>query len=711
MNIWLGKPYPLGATWDGQGVNFALFSETATQVELCLFDRAEATREAKRIVLTEQDDLIWHAYLPDITPGQLYGYRVTGPYQPAAGLRHNPNKLLLDPYARLIGRDLLWDDAVYGYTAGHPQGDLASDPRDSAPFAPLAMVADPEFDWRDDRPPRIPLHDSLIYELHVKGFSKLHPEIPRPLRGTYAGLASEPAIDHFQRLGVTAIELLPVHYHIDEHMVVKRGLTNYWGYNTLGFFAPHPGYAATADRSAVHDEFKQMVRTLHAAGIEVILDVVYNHTAEADRYGPTLSWRGIDNRAYYDLADDARAYVDFTGCGNSPNMTNPWTLMMIMDSLRYWVTEMHVDGFRFDLAATLGRQNHHFQLSTSFFHIIHQDPVVSQVKLLAEPWDTGPNGYAVGSFPVLWSEWNGKYRDCTRRFWKGDGGQVGELASRLSGSSDLYASNGRRPFASINFVTSHDGFTMRDLVSYDQKHNEANGEQNQDGTTHNESWNSGVEGETQDPAIKALRMRRVKSLLGTLLLSQGVPMLRSGDELGQTQRGNNNAYCQDNELSWIDWNLSDEHRELLEFTRLICSLRLKNPVFHRRGFFKDRPLHGKEIKDIYWLEPDGTQMDDEDWTTKYVKCLGLGLSGQDIGELDEHGRTILGRSFLVLLNAHNERIDFILPLASPTINWFRVVDTADATEWAGESGMAYPLEARSMAVLQLTRGHITPPPQ
>lgn len=711
MNIWLGKPYPLGATWDGQGVNFALFSETATQVDLCLFDRADSPRESARITLPQTDDLIWHAYLPDVIPGQLYGYRVSGRHEPAAGYRHNPNKLLLDPYARLIGRDLTWNDAVYGYTAGDPLEDLSFDTRDSAPFAPLAMVADCAFDWGDDRPPRIPLHDSLIYELHVKGFTKLHPGIPTSLRGRYAGLASEPAIDHLKRLGVTAVEFLPVHYHIDEHWLVKRGLSNYWGYNTLGFFAPHPAYAATADRMAVANEFKQMVKALHQAGIEVILDVVYNHTAEADQFGPTLCWRGIDNRAYYELASDPRAYIDTTGCGNSPNMANPWTLMMIMDSLRYWVNEMHVDGFRFDLAATLARQDHQVQLSTSFFHIIHQDPVLSQVKLIAEPWDTGPNGYAVGSFPILWSEWNGKYRDCTRRFWKGDGGQVAELASRLSGSSDLYASNGRRPFASINFITSHDGFTLRDLVSYNEKHNEVNREDNRDGATYNESWNSGVEGDTTDPAIRALRLRRVKSLLGTLLLSQGVPMMRAGDELGQTQHGNNNAYCQDNEISWLDWNLDDESEDLLEFARLIGMLRRDNPVFHRREFFKGRPLRGKEIKDIYWLEPDGTQMDDDDWTTRYVRCLGLGLSGLDIGELDVHGRAIVGRSFVVLLNGHDEPIKFTLPLATPPIDWFRVIDTADALPWSGRSGSTYPLQARSMAVLELASGRLTPPPQ
>ena len=711
MNVWLGKPYPLGATWDGQGVNFAVFSETATRVVLCLFDQSNSRRETRRVLMPERTDLVWHAYLPDLSPGQLYGYRVMGAYKPKEGLRQNPNKLLLDPYAKQVGRDLTWNEALYGYTPGHPQADLSFDTRDSAPYAPLAMVTDTSFDWGDDRPPRTPLHNSLIYEVHVKGFTKLHPDVPEPLRGTYAGLASKPAIEHLLRLGVTAVELLPVHYHSNDHFLVQRGLTNYWGYNTLGFFAPHPHYAATKQLTEVTTEFKQMVKTLHAAGIEVILDVVYNHTAEGDHRGPTLSWRGLDNQAYYSLTSDPRHYKDFTGCGNSPNMGNPWTIMMLMDSLRYWVTEMHIDGFRFDLASTLARENDRTRLGTSFFNIIHQDPILSQVKLIAEPWDIGPDGYAVGSFPVLWSEWNGRYRDCVRKFWKGDGGQVAELATRLSGSSDLYATNGRRPFASVNFITCHDGFTLRDLVSYNTKHNEPNQEGNRDGISENDSWNSGIEGPTTEPEIHALRIQRTKCMLATLLLSQGVPMLRAGDELGQTQNGNNNAYCQDNELSWLDWTPSSERDEVLEFTRQLSALRRENPVFRRRGFFKGRPLYGKEVKDIYWLEPDGTQMDDDDWHTKFVRCLGIGLSGWDIGELDDHGQEILGRSFLLLLNAHEEPVPFTLPLANPPIDWIRILDTHDKTEWSGHSGTPYPLQARSLAILELTSQKLTPPPE
>src|SRR4051812_42434134 len=554
LRIWPGEPSALGATSNAEGVNFALFSECATKVELCLFDSASAATEIQRIELRERTAHVWHAFLPGLEPGQVYGYRVHGPNDPASGYRFNPRKILLDPYAKAIARELRWDDAV-----------LDSD-QDSAACAPLGSVVAADFDWENDRPPRIPWNETIVYELHVKGFTKQHPGVPGGLRGTYAGLATPAAIGHLRRVGVTAVELLPVHYHLDEHFLAQRGRVNYWGYNTIGFFAPEPRYSASGPDGAVN-EFKMMVRTMHVAGMEVILDVVYNHTGEGNEHGPTLSLRGIDNAAYYRLADDRSRYVDFTGCGNSLNVAHPHTLKLIMDSLRHWVLEMHVDGFRFDLASALARELWEVDRLGAFFDIIHQDPVLSEVKLIAEPWDLGHNGYQVGNFPVLWTEWNGKYRDCVRRFWRGSGGTVSELASRLAGSSDLYAHNGRRPSASLNFITAHDGFTMRDLVSYNGKHNEANGEDNRDGSNDNDSWNCGAEGPTDDAAIQTLRARQQRNLLATLLLSQGVPMLLAGDEFGQTQHGNNNAYCQDSPLAWLNWDLSDEQRALLEFTR------------------------------------------------------------------------------------------------------------------------------------------------
>jgi isoamylase len=549
MRVWPGRPYPLGATWDGSGTNFALYSEHATRVELCLFDSADSEMESQRITLPEQTDMVWHAYLPDVLPGQVYGFRVDGPYKPAEGHRFNAHKVLLDPYAKAVARETRPADETWGYKLGDKDADLSFDERDSARFAPLAAVIDDAFTWGDDRPPRVPWNKTLIYEMHVKGFTELHPEVPEKIRGTYAGLSSDAAIRYLKSLGITAIELLPVHEHVDDRRLVEQGKVNYWGYNTLGFFAPERRYTQSAAAGDMVREFKTMVRNLHAAGIEVILDVVYNHTAEGNQLGPTLSFRGIDNASYYRLSEDPRYYMDFTGCGNTFNMRNPRVLQLIMDSLRYWITHMRVDGFRFDLASTLARELHEVDKLGAFFDIIHQDPVISQVKLIAEPWDLGAGGYQVGNFPVLWSEWNGKYRDCIRHFWKGDGGVVSEFATRFCGSSDLYEWSNRRPHASINFITAHDGFTLHDLVAYNEKHNEANGEDNRDGTNDNISWNCGVEGETDEPAIRALREKKKRSFLATLILSQGAPMLLAGDEIGHTQNGNNNAYCQDNQKS------------------------------------------------------------------------------------------------------------------------------------------------------------------
>jgi len=579
MRIRPGNPYPLGATWDGAGVNFAVFSEHATKVELCLFDSPEAEHESERIALPEQTDMIWHGYVPGILPDQLYGYRVLGPYDPCAGHRFNPNKVVLDPYAKAIGRTIRWCDEMYGYRIGAAEQDLAIDERDNAPYAPLGAVIDTAFTWGEDRHPRTPWHKTVIYELHVKGFTKLHPSVPKKMRGTYAGLSTEEAIRHLADLGVTAVELMPVHHHAYDHHLVQRGLSNYWGYNTLAFLAPDLRYAMAGTPSGSVREFKTLMRNLHTAGLEVILDVVYNHTAEGNHLGPTLSLRGIDNTAYYRLDPaNPRYYIDYTGCGNTLNMLHPRVLQLIMDSLRYWVLEMQVDGFRFDLASALARELHAVDKLGAFFDIIHQDPVLSQVKLIAEPWDLGEGGYQVGNFPVGWAEWNGKYRDAVRRFWKGEGGVVSEMATRLAGSSDLYEHSGRRPYASINFVTSHDGFTLHDLVSYNQKHNEANGENNNDGADDNLSWNCGVEGPSDDPAILSLREKQKRNFLATLLLSQGVPLICGGDEMGRTQRGNNNSYCQDNEISWFHWDLSLAQKDQLEFTRYLIRLLKEQPV-------------------------------------------------------------------------------------------------------------------------------------
>jgi isoamylase len=674
--VWPGSSYPPGATWTGSGVNFALFSENATKVELCLFDSPDSERESHRIVLPRHTDQVWHGYFPDLLPGQLYGYRVHGPWDPKNGHRFNSNKVVLDPYAKIIGREMRWDDSLFGYSIGNPQSDLSFDQRDNAKYCPLAAVADPAFTWGDDRPPRTPWHKTLIYECHVKGMTKLHPLVPEAMRGTYAGLATEPVIQHLLKLGVTAVELLPVHHFLKDRHLVDRGLTNYWGYNTLNYFAPEPACDAQANTLTPIQEFKMMVAALHRAGIEVILDVVYNHTAEGNHLGPTLSFRGIDNASYYRLAPDRRYYMDFTGCGNTLNMQHPRVLQLIMDSLRYWATEMHADGFRFDLASTLARELFEVNRLGAFFDIIHQDPVLSQVKLIAEPWDVGPGGYQVGNFPVGWTEWNGQYRDTMRRFWKGDGGLASEVATRLAGSSDLYQQSGRAPYASINFITCHDGFSLHDLVSYNEKHNQANGENNQDGANDNASWNCGVEGETDDAAVRALRMQQKRNMMATLFLAQGVPMILAGDELGHTQRGNNNTYCQDNELTWLKWELDEEQSAFLEFVRLISQTWREQPVFQRSTFFQGRAIRGSDITDISWFNPSGQEMSDADWNAGFVQCLGMRLAGDLIGDLTERGEPIVGDTTLLILNAYHEPIDFVLPPTKHKQSWELSFDTA-----------------------------------
>jgi glycogen operon protein len=703
MRVWPGRPYPLGATWDGAGVNFALFSEHATKVELCLFESHEDAKESERIELCYRDDLVWHCYLPDALPSQLYGYRVHGLYEPAKGHRFNGNKIVLDPYAKAVGRDLKWDDSLFGYKIGDPAADLSFDDRDNAAVCPLAAVLDDAFTWGDDRPPRTPWHQTLIYELHVKGFTQRMPGVPEEQQGTYAGLGSDAAIEHLKSLNVTAVELLPVHHHVDDRHLLERGLCNYWGYNTLAFFAPDLRYASKHSPRKSVQEFKKMVRTLHSAGIEVILDVVYNHTAEGNQLGPTLSMRGVDNAAYYRLSPEGpRYYMDFTGCGNSLNMQHPRVLQLITDSLRYWVLEMHIDGFRFDLASTLARELHDVNKLGAFFDIILQDPVLQQVKLIAEPWDVGPGGYQVGNFPVGWTEWNGKYRDCVRRFWKGDGGTASEFATRLAGSSDLYQRDGRKPHASINFITCHDGFTLQDLVSYNDKHNEANGEENRDGANDNNSWNCGAEGPTDDPAVKALRERQKRNLMATLLLSQGVPMICGGDELSHTQKGNNNAYCQDSELTWLNWELNDQQKAFLDFVRRVTELWKEHPVFRRRDFFLGRPLRGETIKDVSFFGPSGQEMDDKAWGAGYIKCLGLRLAGDQIGDVDERGELIEGETFLLLLNAHHEAIPFKLPVTRPEHVWETVFDTAVERQEPAvlDGGQEYQLRERTLAVLR-----------
>ena len=702
MRVWPGRPYPLGATWDGAGVNFAIFSEHAQKIELCLFDSVNAEKETHRIPLRHQTDLVWHTYLPDPMPGQLYGYRVHGPYDPGKGFRFNANKLLLDPYAKSIGRDLRWDDSVFGYKLGDEAQDLSFDERDSAPFAPLGVVIDPAFTWGDDRRLRTPWHKTLIYELHVKGFTKLNPHVPEKLRGTYAGLASEAAIKHLKELGVTAVEIMPIHHFLDDRHLLEKGLVNYWGYNSLAFFVPASRYTATSIPQDAVQQFKMMVRAMHASGIEVILDVVYNHTAEGNQMGPSLCFRGIDNAAYYRLSPkDPRYYVDFTGCGNTLNMTHPRVLQLIMDSLRYWAVEMHVDGFRFDLASTLARELHDVDRLGAFFDIIHQDPILSQTKLIAEPWDVGPGGYQVGNFPPGWSEWNGKFRDTVRQFWKGDGGLVSEIATRLTGSSDLYQDDGRKPYNSINFITCHDGFTLADLVAYNGKHNEANQEENRDGTDNNHSWNCGVEGPTDDPAILSLRARQKRNFIASLLLSQGVAMILGGDELGHSQQGNNNCYCQDNPLTWLNWDLDENQKDFLEFVKKAIRIWMLQPVFQRRKFFKGRALRGSDITDISFFNPAGQEMSDADWTTGYIKCMGLRLAGDLIDDENERGEPVVGETLLLLLNAHHEPLPFSLPTTKPEHQWQRLLDTSEDgnVPFTFRGGDIYTLKDRSLAVL------------
>jgi len=677
MRLWPGTPYPLGATWDGAGTNFALFSEVAERVELCLLGGAPedgGARPETRVELTEADGFVWHGYLPEAGPGQCYGYRVHGPYDPARGHRCNPAKLLLDPYAKAVDGQVSWHESLFGEHSWAPGQPSTTN---SAPFMPTNVVINPFFDWGDDRPPRTPYHETVIYEAHVRGLTRLHPQVPPEQRGSYAGLAHPAVIDHLTRLGVTAVELMPVHQFVPEHALVQRGLTNYWGYNTIAFLAPHNGYAAATTPGGQVGEFKAMVKALHAAGIEVILDVVYNHTAEGNHLGPTLSFRGIDNAAYYRLRDDdPRYYLDYTGCGNSFNARSPHALQLIMDSLRYWVLEGHVDGFRFDLAAALAREMHDVDRLSAFFDLVQQDPVVSQVKLIAEPWDVGEGGYQVGNFPPLWSEWNGKYRDTVRDFWRGQPATLPEFASRLTGSSDLYETSGRRPVASVNFVTAHDGFTLADLVSYERKRNEANGEDNRDGTDDNRSWNCGAEGPTADPAITALRARQRRNFLATLLLSQGIPMLLAGDEYARSQRGNNNAYCQDNEVSWLDWAAAD--RELAGFVSALVRFRASHPVFRRRRFFRGRDIRGQRdgLGDIAWLTPAGTEMTDRDWEAGFAKSLSVFLNGDAISEPGPRGERIRDDSFLVMFNASEIDLPFTIPPAGYGERWAREFDTA-----------------------------------
>jgi isoamylase len=704
IKILPGKPYPLGATWDGKGVNFALFSENAKAVDLCLFENPAPGAKETRFTVPEQTAHVWHCYIPGIMPGQAYGWRVYGLYEPYLGQRFNPNKLLLDPYAKTISGQISWNDAVLGFVPGTD----AMDTRDSAPYVPKAIVIDPTFDWGDDKRPETPLHRSVIYEMHVKGFTAVHPLIDPAVRGTYAGLATPPALDYFKKLGITAVELLPIHHFINDNFLVEKSLSNYWGYQTLGYLAPHGEYSSSGKLGQQVVEFKQMVKALHAAGIEVILDVVYNHTGEGNHLGPTVCFRGIDNQAYYRINPfDQRMYVDYTGTGNTLNTLHPRVLQLLMDSLRYWITEMHVDGFRFDLASTLAREGHHVSRLSSFFDVIQQDPLISQVKLIAEPWDIGEGGYQVGNFPVLWSEWNGKYRDNVRKFWKGDENEADELAFRLTGSSDLYQNDGRKPYASINFITAHDGFTLHDLVSYNEKHNLANGENNLDGESHNSSWNCGAEGDTTNPEIIELRERQKRNFLATLFFSQGVPMLLGGDEFGRTQRGNNNAYCQDNPISWFNWYWDERGTKLFEFVCKLIRLRKENPLLHRRKFFIGKKVLGSDLHDIMWLQPDGAEMDMEDWHNGHTRCIGMFLNGEAMTELDEDGNQIQSDILLVLLNAWWGGLDFRLPELSPQFDYWEVLaDTfypdLPPNIYAPE-GRSYHLEPRSLVLLQAKR--------
>ncbi|WP_068276030.1 glycogen debranching protein GlgX [Aldersonia kunmingensis] len=692
LGVWPGHAYPLGATYDGAGTNFSLFSEVADRVELCLIAR-DGTES--RVPLEEVDGFVWHAYLPAVVPGQRYGYRVYGEFDPEQGLRCDPSKLLLDPYGKAF------DGSFDGHESLHTYG------IDSLGHTMTTVVINPFFDWASDRQPKRPYHETVIYEAHVKGMTATHPGVPAELRGTYAGLAHPVIIDHLQSLGVTAIELMPVHQFLQDQILLDKGLRNYWGYNTFGFLAPHTDYSSAVKPGATVSEFKAMVRTFHEAGIEVILDVVYNHTAEGNHLGPTIGFRGIDNAAYYRLVDgDPEHYMDYTGTGNSLNARHPHTLQLIMDSLRYWVTEMHVDGFRFDLASTLARELHDVDRLSAFFDLVQQDPIVSQVKLIAEPWDVGEGGYQVGNFPGLWTEWNGKYRDTVRDYWRGEPATLGEFASRFTGSSDLYKDDGRRPSASINFVVAHDGFTLRDLVSYNEKHNEANGEDNRDGESHNRSWNCGVEGPTDDPEVLELRGRQSRNILATLMLSQGTPMVAHGDELGRTQQGNNNVYCQDSELSWMDWSLSEKNSDLLDFTRNVIALRRKHPVFRRRRFFDGRPIRSRDQqRDIAWFTPSGEEMTPEDWDSGFGKSLAVFLNGEGIQEPNQRGERVVDDSFVLCFNAHHEALDFTLPSADYGTEWTVAIDTAVPDGLSGnvhESGAEVPVKGRSLLVLRRT---------
>lgn len=709
--VYPGSPYPLGATWNGEGVNFAVYAENAEFIELCLYDQSDSPQETERIRIRESSHHVWHCYIPGLRPGQLYGYRAHGPYDPQNGLRYNANKLLIDPYAKAIAAPTQWHDAVFGYTIGHPDEDLSFSETDSGPFVPKSVVINPQFNWGGDKHPKIPYHKTIIYETHVRGFTQLHPEIPENIRGKYAALAHPVTINYLKTLGITAVELMPVHHFIIDKFLKDRGLTNYWGYNTIGFFAPDIRYSSSGATGGQVNEFKEMVKALHKANIEVILDVVYNHTAEGNHLGPTLSFRGLDNTSYYRLTDNRRYYMDYTGTGNTLNARMPSVLRLIMDSLRYWILEMHVDGFRFDLAATLARELHEVDRLSAFFDIIHQDPVISQVKLIAEPWDVGEGGYQVGKFPLGWAEWNGKYRDCIRDYWRGADSMLAEFAERFTGSSDLYKADYRRPTASINFVTAHDGFTLHDLVSYNEKHNEANGENNNDGDDHNRSWNCGAEGDTDDSEVNALRAKQKRNFLTTLLLSQGVPMIVAGDEFGRTQKGNNNAYCQDNEISWLNWENAD--KDLMHFTSKLIALRKKHPNFRRRNWFRGQPI--RKVEDIAWLLPDASEMSEENWSHDFAKSLGVFLNGYGIHSIGPKGERVVDNSFYIIFNAHYEPLNFTVPPKKYGTKWIKIVDTH--ANFISETGPVYrpgqpiQVDSRSIVVLKHPKLKRTNAPQ
>lgn len=701
--VYPGSAFPLGATYDGQGVNFALFAENATGVDICLFNSTEDETESVKIRVKERSNHVWHAYVPGLKPGQLYGFRVYGPFEPHNGHRFNPHKLLIDPYAKAIAGAIQWHDALFAYEVGHPEEDLSFSHVDSAPYIPKSVVIDPTFDWEGDKLPQIQYHESIIYETHVKGFTQLHPDIPEEIRGKYAAISHPVTIQYLKDLGVTAVELMPVHHFVVDRHLKDRGLTNYWGYNTIGFFAPDVRYSSQGILGGQVSEFKQMVKELHKAGMEVILDVVYNHTGEGNQMGPTLSFRGVDNASYYRLTEDKRYYMDYTGTGNTLNANVPHVLRLIMDSLRYWILEMHVDGFRFDLAATLARELHEVDRLSAFFDIIHQDPIISQVKLIAEPWDIGEGGYQVGKFPPGWAEWNGKYRDCIRDYWRGADSMLGEFAARFTGSPDLYKEDYRRPTASINFVTAHDGFTLNDLVSYNEKHNMANGEENNDGDSHNRSWNCGEEGSTINAGINALRAKQKRNFLTSLFLSQGVPMLVAGDEISRTQGGNNNAYCQDNEISWLNWKEADQ--DLLLFTQKLIQLRKSHPVFCRRRWFKGQPIKGVGLEDIAWFLPEGTEMTEENWNHDFAKSLGVFLNGRGLRAVGPKGEHIVDDSFYVIFNAHHDGLPYVLPPEKFGRRWIKVLDTAEGSiseEGVDtfEAGDAIQVEGRSVVVLK-----------